>query len=87
MFLMNVRAFYEHNKEIKAMNIIKGLDRIILILAIIAIVPGFMFGALLVEDKGKIEIISPKHIDWEKKLTNRYNELLDEYNSLSKKKK
>ena len=87
LFLMNARAFYEHNKEIKAMNIIKGLDRIILILAIIAIVPGFMFGDSLVEDKVTIKTISPKHkhIVWEKKVINKYNELIAEYKSLSKK--
>ena len=67
------------------MNIIKGLDRIILILAIIAVVPGFMFGSFLVEDKGTIKTISPKHIAWEKKVVNKYNELIAEYKSLSKK--
>ncbi len=51
------------------MNIIKGLDRIILMLAIIALVPGFIFGYTVTYNK--LTIISPKYEEWEKKYSER----------------
>ena len=47
------------------MNVIRGLDRIVLIIAVIAILPGFVIGFFFVEDEFKA--VTPEYQKWKKK--------------------
>ena len=47
------------------MNIIRGIDRIALVLAIIAIVPGFFVGGYYVSEQ--FSTITPEYKEWEEK--------------------
>ena len=46
------------------MNIIKGIDRIAFLLALIAIIPGFITGWVIIQKK--IRNVTPEYQAWEK---------------------
>jgi hypothetical protein len=50
-FLFFNRLVYDRTeREIKAVNIIKGIDRISLLIAIIALIPGFYYGRIITNE-------------------------------------
>ena len=57
------------------MNIIRGLDRIALVIALIAIVPSFFLGMYITYEK--LSTLNPDYTAWQKRYHSRKSEVLE----------
>jgi len=64
-----------NNHHLKQIDLIKGFDRIAMVIAIIAIIPSFLIGMYITKDK--FRTLLPEYKAWEKKLKNREKWLIE----------
>ena len=65
------------------MNAIRGLDRIALLLAVIAIIPGFLFGMSVVYEAKIFRTVSKEYKAWDQEIEDDRIKLTSEYDALT----